>query len=116
MSRSAKHAPLHPYWILLAAVLLPGSGHVLAGAPQRGLTMQLFMISLGWITWHVTSSQQSLAGRLAGGLFIYAMSILDAYRIARLRWAAYHRATLAPAGADRDQVGRDHTQDAIMSR
>jgi len=116
MSRIPSRAPLHPYWILLSAVLLPGSGHVLAGAPQRGLTMQLFMISLGGITWHVTTSQQSLAGRLSGGLFIYAMSILDAYRIARLRWAAYHRASPAPADGDRSQAGRDHTQDAMTSR
>jgi hypothetical protein len=116
MSRTPLRAPIHPYWILLSAILLPGSGHVLAGAPQRGLTMQLFMISLGWITWHVTSSQQSLAGRLAGGLFIYAMSILDAYRIARLRWAAYHRAPPAAANGGRGRTGRDRAQGAQTSR
>ncbi len=98
MNQASARRPIHPYWILLASVLLPGSGHVLIGAAQRGLTMQMFMICLGFITWHVTTPQQSLVGRLAGGLFIYAMSILDAYRIARLRWAVYH-APAAPAAA-----------------
>ncbi|WP_297300384.1 hypothetical protein [uncultured Methylovirgula sp.] len=91
MNRTLPPPPLHPYWILLAAILLPGAGHVLAGVPQRGFVMQLFMVALGWITWHLTTPQQSFLGRLAGGLFIYAISVLDAYRIARLRWVTYHR-------------------------
>jgi hypothetical protein len=99
MSQAPARRPIHPYWILLAAVLLPGSGHVLTGSAQRGLTMQMFMICLGLITWHVTTPLQSIVGRLAGGLFIYAMSILDAYRIARLCWAVYHAPAAAPAGA-----------------
>lgn len=84
-------APIHPYLVLLAAIVLPGAGHVLLGLPKRGLTMQLFMVALGWITWHLTTPQQSLIGRLAGGFFIYAMSVLDAYRTARLRYAVYQR-------------------------
>lgn len=83
--------PLHPFAILATAVLLPGFGHVLCAQPQRGLTFQLFMIILGLITWHLTTPQQSYAGRLAGGLFIYAISIVDAYRLARLRWDAFNR-------------------------
>jgi hypothetical protein len=83
--------PLHPYVILAVAVLLPGFGHVLCAQPQRGLVFQMFMIMMGLITWHLTTPQQSYVGRLAGGLFIYAISIVDAYRIARLRWAAWHR-------------------------
>jgi hypothetical protein len=94
MSRVPSRTPIHPYWVLLSAILLPGSGHVLAGEPVRGLAMQLFMVTLGWISWHITMSQQSLAGRLAGGLFIYAMSVTDAYRIARLRWAADRQRSL----------------------
>lgn len=66
-------------------MLLPGLGHVLCGAPQRGLTFQGFMVLMGWITWHLTSPGHSLMGRLAGGLFIYAVSIADAYRIAKMR-------------------------------
>ncbi len=53
--------------------------------------MQMFMIALGLITWHLTTPQQSLVGRLAGGLFIYAISIMDAYRLAKLRWDAFQR-------------------------
>lgn len=100
MNQASSRTPIHPYWVLLAAILLPGSGHVLAGVPRRGMTMQLFMISLGWITWHMTTPHQSLVGRLAGGLFIYAMSVLDAYRIARLRWAAYHQASSGTGRGD----------------
>ncbi len=84
--------PLHPYAILAIATLLPGFGHVLCAQPARGLTFQLFMITLGIITWNMTTPQISYVGRLAGGLFIYAISVVDAYRLARLRWAAFHRA------------------------
>ncbi|HLH11195.1 MAG TPA: hypothetical protein VKV77_04855 [Methylovirgula sp.] len=83
--------PIHPYWILLASILLPGSGYVLLGLAQRGLIMQLFMVALGWITWHLTTPQQSLIGRLAGGLFIYSVSIMDTYKLARLRWVAHQQ-------------------------
>ena len=83
--------PLHPYVILIVAAILPGFGHVLCGQAPRGLVFQLFMMTLGVITWNLAPPERSLVGRLAGGLFIYAISIMDAYRIARLRWAAYHR-------------------------
>jgi hypothetical protein len=79
---------LHPYAILLIAAVLPGFGHVLLGQPRRGLIMQIFMIVLGIVTWHLTTPEQSLVGRLAGGLFIYAISVMEAYRLARLRQAA----------------------------
>jgi len=81
-------APLHPYVVLVIAILLPGFGHVVCGRTRRGLTMQLFMISLAFVTWNLTTPAQSLAGRLAGGLFIYALSIPEAYRAAKLRWVA----------------------------
>jgi hypothetical protein len=88
MSRAT---PLHPYWALASAIVLPGSGYIWIQEPVRGITMQLFMTTLGWITWHMTTSEQSLVGRLAGGLFIYAVSVVDAYRIAGLRWAFFHQ-------------------------
>jgi hypothetical protein len=77
----------HPYLVLATAVLLPGFGHVLCGRARRGLTLQLFMLCIGFITWQLTTPDRSLIGRLAGGLFIYALSIPDAYRTARIRWA-----------------------------
>jgi len=75
-----------PYLVLAAAILLPGAGQVLCGRQSRGLVMQLFMISFAIITWHLTTHQISLPGRLSGGLFVYALSIPDAYRTARLNW------------------------------
>jgi hypothetical protein len=81
--------PVHPYLVLLTAVVFPGFGHVLCAAPQRGLILQAFMILMGWITWHATTPDHSLIGRLAGGLFIYAVSIPDAYRIAKIRYVAF---------------------------
>jgi hypothetical protein len=89
-SRAAR-PPVHPRWVLLAAILLPGFGHTLMGMAPRGLVMQLFMVCLGLVTWQLSTPQTSLVGRLAGGLFIYAVSIMDAYRLARLRWDAFGR-------------------------
>jgi uncharacterized membrane protein YkvI len=91
MAEPTTRRPVHPSLVLLAAILLPGFGHTLCGFRYRGLAMQMFMIVLGLITWHLTTPQQSLVGRLAGGLFIYAISIMDAYRLAKLRWDAFQR-------------------------
>src|SRR5882757_4469275 len=79
-----------PYGVLIVAWLLPGFGHVLCGQARRGFTMQMFMISLAFITWHLTTPAQSVVGRLAGGLFVYAISVMEAYRIALLRQARFH--------------------------
>ena len=46
--------------------------------PTRGLMFVFYMILLGVITWHLTTPDHSLVGRLAGGLFVYAISIVDA--------------------------------------
>ncbi len=83
--------PLHPYLVLAIAMVLPGMGHVLCGRARRGLTLQLFMIALAFVTWQLSSPQRSLIGRLAGGIFIYALSLPEAYRLARIRWTEYHR-------------------------
>jgi uncharacterized membrane protein YkvI len=91
MAEPTARRPVHPGLVLLAAILLPGFGQTLCGFRYRGLAMQMFMIVLGLITWHLTTPQQSLVGRLAGGLFIYAISIMDAYRLAKLRWDAFRR-------------------------
>lgn len=81
--------PLNPYLVLLAAILLPGFGHVLNAQARRGLTMQLFMIVFAFVTWNLAPGSASLIGRLSGGLFIYALSIPEAYRMARMRWAVF---------------------------
>lgn len=79
-------APPHPYLVLAVAVLLPGCGQVLNRQPLRGLTFLFFILLLGGFTLLTAPPQASLIGRLAGGIFVYALSIPDAYRTARLRW------------------------------
>ena len=88
-STEPRRAPLHPYLVLLIAAVAPGSGHWAAGNIQRGVMFAWFMIVLGWITWRITGPEVSPIGRLAGGILVYTISILDAYRIARFRWARY---------------------------
>jgi hypothetical protein len=83
--------PLRPLWVLLIAVLLPGVGQVLNNTPKRGLMFLFFIMSLGWVTLHLASPEASFVGRYAGGFFIYAISIMDAYRWARYRWGFFHR-------------------------
>jgi len=78
--------PAHPYLVMGAAFVLPGAGQVMNGMAARGITMVFFMISLAWVTYHLTTPQHSFVGRHAGGFFVYAMSILDAYKWARYRW------------------------------
>ena len=77
----------NPYLVLAAAVLLPGMGHVLMGVTSRALMLQFFMVALGFVTWHLSSPDTSIVGRLSGGLFVYALSLPEAYRLARLRAA-----------------------------
>ena len=77
--------PLNPYLVLTIAILLPGMGHVLSGAPRRALALQFFMVVLAFVTWHLSTPDTSMAGKLAGGLFVYAMSLPEAYRLAKLR-------------------------------
>lgn len=73
----------HPVVVLATAILLPGTGHVLAGFPLRGLVFAFYTALLGVVTWQLTTPDHSLVGRLAGGLFVYAISVVDAYT-----WAA----------------------------
>ena len=81
--------PANPYLVLAAAIVLPGSGHVMLGVPARGLQFLFFMVILAWVTTKVAPPDASFVGRHAGGFLIYALSILDAYRIARIRHAIW---------------------------
>lgn len=78
-------APLHPLIVLAVGALLPGMGQVLNNNPTRAIVFVFFMISLGIVSYHLTGPQHSFVGRHAGGLFIYAISLVDAWRIATLR-------------------------------
>ena len=84
----AARRPFHPYLVLLAAILLPGSGYVLNGQVRRGFTMQMFMVALAFVSWHLAAPGASFIGKLAGGLFVYALTIPESYSVARARWQA----------------------------
>lgn len=84
--------PLHPLVVLAVAIVLPGVGQVLNGSPSRGLMMLFFMLMLGVITFNIAAPGISLVGKFAGGIFVYAISVMDAYYWASYR-AARHRAT-----------------------
>jgi hypothetical protein len=90
--------PWHPYAVLALAMLAPGAGHVAVGQPQRGLGFAFFALLLALLTWHTTTPDQSFIGRAAGGLFVWALSIPDAYRIARFNYERWRQgACLGPA-------------------
>ena len=78
--------PIHPYKVLAAALLLPGSGQVLNGTPQRGLVFLFFMIMLGWVSMNLMPLHASFIGRTIGGVFVYGFSVIDAYKRARIRF------------------------------
>lgn len=88
--------PIHPWLVLVVAILLPGMGHVLLRQPQRGLGFAFFSLLLALLTWRVTTPDQSFVGRAAGGLFVWALSIPDAYRLARFRYEAWRQGNAAP--------------------
>lgn len=87
----ADRRPANPYVVLASAVLLVGSGQVWNRQPLRGLTFIFFMLLLGGFTLMTAAPDVSLAGKLSGGLFVYAMSNFDAYKTARLRCAIWSR-------------------------
>jgi hypothetical protein len=82
-------APVSPYLVLGAAIVLPASGHVILGVPVRGLQFLFFMVILAWVTAKIAPPDASFIGRHAGGFLIYALSILDAYKLARIRHARW---------------------------
>ncbi|MCJ2130823.1 hypothetical protein [Methylobacterium sp. E-045] len=75
----------NPYHVLAAAIVLPGMGHVLVGQAQRGLGFAFFTLVGAWLTTKFASPDIDVIGRHAAGVFVWALSIPDAYRIARLR-------------------------------
>ena len=78
--------------VLAVAVALPGMGQVLNRQPVRGLIFVCFAILLGAFTLKTAAPDVSFVGKMAGGLFVWAMAILDAYKTARIRRAVWdHR-------------------------
>ena len=86
--------PPHPWLVLArraaAAGMRPGDEPPAAAGPHLSV--------LHAAPWRIHPRDRgpgvSLVGKLAGGLFVYAMAILDAYRTARLRWEIWQHAQL----------------------
>jgi hypothetical protein len=84
--------PINPYLALVVAMALPGCGQVANRQPVRGLLFVFFILLLGAFTLKTASPDVSIIGKLAGGIFVYAMSILDAYHHAKVRYETWrHR-------------------------
>ena len=81
--------PQSPYAVLAAAIVLPGAGHVLQGKPQRGLMFLFFTIILGWVSLRLMPPDSSFFARHVGGIFIYGISVIDAYKSARIAWETW---------------------------
>lgn len=96
-SKPAK--PWHPYLVLAVAIVLPGVGQVLNHVPMRGLTMLFFMLVLGVVTFNLASPDVSVIGQFAGGIFVYALSVMDAYQGARIRWSVSHYSATSKLGS-----------------
>lgn len=88
-AKAAEKPPYNPRLVLLVAILLPGVGHLMNNQAMRGFLFVTSIASLGWISYHLTTPEHSFLGRYAGGLFVYAISILDAYKTAKVRWEVW---------------------------
>ena len=86
-------APINPHLVLASAIVLPGSGQVLNREPVRGLIFVFFIILLGAYTLKTAAPEVSLGGTFAGGLFVGAMAIFDAYKRARIRFEMWRHAS-----------------------
>lgn len=95
----ANPRPFPPLAVLAAAVCLPGSGQVANRQPLRGLTFLFFILLMGGFTLKTAAPDVSIVGKFAGGLFVWAMSVFDAYKTARLRDALYRSEKRPMAGA-----------------
>lgn len=83
--KPAPKQPINPLVILALAIVLPGAGQVFNREPVRGLIFVFFMLLLGGFTLQTADPGVSIVGKLAGGIFVYAVSIYDAYKRARIR-------------------------------
>lgn len=82
--------PLRPLLVLLIAIALPGMGQIANNQATRGLLFAFTTVVLGYVTSKYAPADASIVGRYAGGFFLYAVAIMDAYRWAKVRWEIFH--------------------------
>jgi len=92
ISVAPEKRPLNPLLVLALAIVLPGSGQVFNKEPVRGLIFLFFMFLLGAFTILTAKPDVSIVGKLAGGLFVYAISVFDAYKKAKIRYEVWRYA------------------------
>ena len=56
---------------------------------MRGLIFVSFAILLGGFTLKTAAPDVSFVGKIAGGLFVWSLAALDAYKTARIRRAVW---------------------------
>jgi hypothetical protein len=83
--------PPNPRLVLLFALAAPGAGHFLLGRYSRALGLALFSLLFAALTWKFCPPDRSIIGHTAGGLFIWALSVPDAYRTALVRQVLWSR-------------------------
>ncbi|MFC3693558.1 hypothetical protein ACFOWB_15160 [Chenggangzhangella methanolivorans] len=76
--------PPDPRLVLVLAAVFPGMGHVVIGRAMRGLGFAFFTVIGFWLTAKFAAPDVSFVGRHAAGFFVWALSIPDAYRAARM--------------------------------
>ena len=68
-------------------------GEIIVGGVGAGLYgFLLFAILFMVLSYLTTTPEHSFIGRHAGGLFVWALSIPDAYRLAKIRYETFRRA------------------------
>lgn len=69
--------------IIISAMIIPGSGHVILKKSVRGLMLVFWMLAMGYITYNITDESISIIGRYAGGLLVYILSVLEVLKISK---------------------------------
>ena len=82
-------APPHPYIVMAIAIVLPGMGQVINRQPMRGLIFLIFILLLGAFTLKTAPADVSFIGKVSGGLIVWAIAVVDAYKTARIRQTVF---------------------------
>ena len=80
-----REKPAIPLIVLIVSIILQGAGQVVNCQPVRGVIFWFFILLPRAYTLKTAAPDVSNVGKLAGGLFVYAVSLLDAYEHARIR-------------------------------